>query len=128
MIKKKPDISLSLYFILMYLLQIFSFRKKLNDIFTATSVFLLKCFTPSVIIVLQKGHPVAITLGSKDKASSVLSMLISLFPFSGSLNICAPPAPQQRPFVLQRFISTSSASSFSSKILGASYSSFARPR
>src|SRR5690606_4032253 len=44
-------------------------------------------FTPSVSIVLQKGHPVAITSGCVSRASSVRSTLISFLPFSGSLNI-----------------------------------------
>ena len=43
-----------------------------------------------------------------------------LVPFSSSLNICAPPAPQHNPLLRQRFISTSSASRASSTFLGAS--------
>ena len=55
-------------------------------------------------------------------------MLISSFPFSGSLNICAPPAPQHNDFDLQLFISTNSASSFLITSLGASYMPFALPK
>ena len=36
------------------------------------------------------------------------------------LNICAPPAPQHKPLLRQRFISTSSASKISKTFLGAS--------
>src|SRR5690554_6563145 len=77
-------------------------------------------FTPSVIIVLQKGQPVAIILGLTSIASSVRLTFTSLSPFSASLNICAFPASQHVPFALQFFISTSSASNFWSISLGAS--------
>jgi len=71
-------------------------------------------FMPSVSMVLQNGQAAAITSGCNCKASSVRSILIRLLPGSSSLNICAPPAPQHKPLLRQRFISTSSASSSSS--------------
>ena len=45
--------------------------------------------TPSVIIVLQKGHPVAIISGFNPSASFVRFILISSFPFSDTLRIAA---------------------------------------
>src|SRR5436190_20973358 len=88
---------------------------------------LLKCFTPSVIMVLQNGQATAITSGLCSSASLVLSLLTSFSPFAGSLygfsdslNNCAPPAPQQNPLALLLFISASSASSLEIISRGAS--------
>ena len=64
----------------------------------------------------RMGKPVA-TILIKRK-SFFCSFNVDVFiAFSGSLNICAPPAPQHNPLVLQRFISTNSASNFSKKLL-----------
>jgi hypothetical protein len=68
----------------------------------------------------QKGHAAAIMLAPVCKASSVRSILMRLLPGSSSLNICAPPAPQHKPLLRQRFISTNSASKASNTFLGAS--------
>ena len=70
----------------------------------------------------------AIILGFVSRASSDLSILTSLSPFSASLNICAPPAPQHSPLLRFLFISTRFASSDSNTFLGASYMPFPLPR
>src|SRR5690606_27629574 len=85
-------------------------------------------FTPSKSIVVQNGQLAAITEAPVSSASSALSILIRLSPGSSSLNICAPPAPQQSPLVLQRFISTNSTSKASNTARGASYTPLALPR
>lgn len=87
---------------------------------TSTSCSRSASFTPSLIMVLQNGHAAAMMEAPVSKASCVRSMFIRVFPDSSSLNICAPPAPQQLPFERHRFISTSSTSSASSTFLGAS--------
>ncbi len=87
---------------------------------TVTSFSFSLFFTPSVSIVLQKGHAAAITSALVSMASEVLSMFTYLFPFSSSLNICAPPAPQHKPLLRHLFISTRSASRASKTFLGAS--------
>ena len=55
--------------------------------------------------MLQKGQLTATIFESVLIASSDLFILMSWLPFSGSLNICAPPAPQHNDFDLQLFIS-----------------------
>src|SRR5580765_2152942 len=96
---------------------------KLSAISSAMSITLVSdsfsaFFTPSVSMVLQNGQAAAMTCAPVAMASLVLSKFTLVVPFSSSLNICAPPAPQHNPELLQRFISISSASSASRTLRG----------
>ena len=64
-------------------------------------------FTPEVSMVLQKGQPTAISSAPVESASAVRFSLIRVPSFS-SMNIRAPPAPQQKPSLRLRSISRSS--------------------
>ena len=50
-----------------------------------TKIFLLRDFIPSLSIIQQYGHAVAMILEFVFKASSLLSIFISFAPFSDSL-------------------------------------------
>lgn len=55
----------------------------------------LRVFTPPVSMTLQKGQPVAISSAPVDSACSVRNSLTRVPSFS-SMNMRAPPAPQQK--------------------------------
>ena len=81
---------------------------------TATSLTLVigvescaKDFTPPVIMTLQKGQPVAISSAPVSRACSVRKSLMRVPSFS-SMNMRAPPAPQQK--ASSRFLSISRSS------------------
>ena len=101
---------------------------------TATSLTLVagaescaKDFTPPVIMTLQKGQPVAISSAPVSKACSVRKSLMRVPSFS-SMNMRAPPAPQQK--ASSRFLSISRSSTpvASSSSRGGSKTLLWRPR
>ncbi len=65
-------------------------------------------FSPSPIMVWQKGQPVATTEAPVFTSWSVRRLLTRSVPCCSSIHICAPPAPQQRPFSRLHSASTSS--------------------
>ena len=101
---------------------------------TATSLTLVvgvescaKDFTPPVIMTLQKGQPVAISSAPVSRACSVRKSLMRVPSFS-SMNMRAPPAPQQK--ASSRFLSISRSSTpvASSSSRGGSKTLLWRPR
>ncbi len=60
---------------------------------------------PSVIIVMQNGHPTATVFAPVARACSVRSTL-TRFPIVSSRKMRPPPAPQQKPFFRLFSIST----------------------
>ena len=60
---------------------------------------------PSFIMVKQNGQADTTVSAFEFSTSLILSIFISAVPFSDSLKICAPPAPQHYPFSLFLFIS-----------------------
>ena len=64
-------------------------------------------FTPSSSMIMQNGQATAMRSAPVPSASSVRSMLTFL-PVRSSMNMRAPPAPQHRPRVPLRGISTTS--------------------
>jgi hypothetical protein len=54
---------------------------------------------PSVIIVWQKGHAVVIVVAPVS-SSCLVRFTFTRSLFCSSIHICAPPAPQHRPFSL----------------------------
>jgi hypothetical protein len=80
--------------------------------------------TPSVIIVMQNGHAVAIASAPVASSSSVRSTLMR-FPVSSSIHMRPPPAPQHSPRLLLRLGSTrfTTGSARLSVLRGASYTS-----
>ena len=71
-------------------------------------------------MVIQNGQLAATMVAFDSKISLVRSKFIRDLPGSSSLNICPPPAPQHKPFDLQRLSSIKSASSAASTERGAS--------
>ena len=78
-------------------------------------------------MVVQNGQLVATIWAPEAMISSARSTLMRFFPGSSSLNIWAPPAPQQSPLDRQRFSSMSSVSSCCNISRGASYIPLALP-
>ena len=82
-------------------------RYQFRDIHYLNTCFFLLILDP----VRHHGIAKRTSRGNQDpvavsSASSVLSTKISFSPFSASLNICAPPAPQHKPLDLHLLIST----------------------
>ena len=83
--------------------------------------------TPSDIIVLQNGQPMAMADAPVATASSVRLTLMR-WPMVSSIHMRAPPAPQQKPVFLLRGISTRFAPDAPISSRGASKTLLWRPR
>ena len=86
-----------------------------------------RLFTPSDIIVLQNGQPIAIADAPVSRASEVRLTLMRS-PMVSSIHMRAPPAPQQKPVSLLRGISTRFAPDAPISSRGASKTLLWRPR
>ena len=84
-------------------------------------------FTPDTIIVLQNGQPTAISAAPVATASAARFSLMRVPKFS-SMNMRAPPAPQQKPSLRFRGISTKSAPVAPNNSRGGSNTLLCRPR
>ena len=84
-------------------------------------------FTPDTIIVLQNGQPTAISAAPVATASAARFSLMRVPKFS-SMNMRAPPAPQQKPSLRFRGISTKSAPVAPNNSRGGSNTLLCRPK